>query len=82
MKADLVAILESLRHGQMVRIDRDLVGEVVFSSFSRSYAPDFPESAWPADRYDGVMIRLASGVLVFNDRIGFLHRDADIEVLR
>ena len=66
-----VADLRSLRHGDHVRLSDGTTGEVAFCAPSASYAPDFPVSEWPADRYDGLMVRDEAAGLVFLDVAGF-----------
>ncbi len=77
----VLQVLGDFRHGQTFRIDGALVGQVVFSSFSRSYALDFPQEKWPADQYDGVLIRQDDGALIFSTRKCFIGPNAEVEVL-
>lgn len=58
--------LEALRAGHRVSIENSIAGEVVFVARSSSYALDFPESEWPIEQYDGLMIRQDNGALIFH----------------
>jgi hypothetical protein len=55
--------LQSIFSGDQFSIG-DIVGEIVFSSISDSYAVDFPKSQWPQSDYKGIVMCMPNGTLV------------------
>ncbi|MDO7558990.1 MAG: hypothetical protein MUR46_14415 [Loktanella sp.] len=71
---------QSIFAGDKVSID-DIDGMIVFSSISDSYAEDFPKSEWPQTDYNGIMMRMTNGGLMFHDNDVLAHSNCQIKRL-
>ncbi len=57
--------ISDIRSGDVVIVDGDIEGKVMFCKPNNSYSDEFTSTEWPIDQYQGIMIKQNNGGLIF-----------------
>jgi len=57
--------ISDIRSGDVVIVNNDIEGKVVFCTPSNSYSDEYTSTDWPVDQYQGIMIKQNNGGLIF-----------------
>ena len=72
--------ISDIRSGDVVIVNDDIEGKVMFCTPSNSYSDGFPSTEWPIDQYQGIMIEQNNGALIFFPIS--LIEDGEMQVIR